>query len=199
MSAESHRWLYTSSDARAAIAPEIPTIGYPFGRSDEYESSCSGSSGVSVEDPRAMHGRTAAFAKADTAGGVQRARPVDSAASSHDRDPVDEPAPVPGSGIPTDLDHAVEPMPQAQAIAQVRQYVFSCASGASQATPGRLSADRFNVGWVVSTPAVGGRRDTPVYYVCDDGELEETSSAVETSGYVKSVEQRFFQRRALFG
>ncbi|MFF7945156.1 hypothetical protein ACFZC5_36280 [Nocardia gamkensis] len=49
------------------------------------------------------------------------------------------------------------------------------------------------------TPAVGGQSTTAIYYVADDGELEETSPAADPSAYLKPVEQRFWQRQALFG
>lgn len=90
-------------------------------------------------------------------------------------------------------------MPQAQALAQVRKHVLSHDSGTDKASPGRLTAERFSVGWIVRTPAGGDQCTTAIYYVADDGELEETSSAAEPSAYTKWVEQRFWQRRVLFG
>lgn len=90
-------------------------------------------------------------------------------------------------------------MPQAQALAQVRKHILTRDSGTDNTCPGRLAAKRFSVGWIVHTPAVGNQSTTSIYYVADDGELEETSPAADPSAYVKSVEQRFWQRQALFG
>ncbi|WP_328387401.1 hypothetical protein [Nocardia sp. NBC_00416] len=52
--------------------------------------------------------------------------------------------------------------------------------------------------WVVYSPAIGRQRTTAIYYVTD-GNLERNLSVADPSAYLKSVEQRFWQRQALFG
>ncbi|MEV6430249.1 hypothetical protein [Nocardia sp. NPDC051463] len=94
----------------------------------------------------------------------------------------------------------IEPMSEAQAIMAVRRYLLSRNSDPSTCAPGRLVAERCSVGWIVGAAALARQRnDERIYYIADDGELEETSSAAERSAYVTSFEQRFRQRRALFG
>ncbi|MFQ6392541.1 hypothetical protein ACLMAJ_03740 [Nocardia sp. KC 131] len=90
-------------------------------------------------------------------------------------------------------------MPESLAIAQVRKHINSHDAGTSKTSSGRSAAERFSVGWMVHTPATGRQRDNEIYFVTDDGELEETSAATDPAAYMKSVEQRFWQRRALFG
>ncbi|MBF6350680.1 hypothetical protein IU448_16895 [Nocardia flavorosea] len=75
---------------------------------------------------------------------------------------------------------------------------MTCDSSMSSASPGRLVAERFSVGWMVYTPAVGGQNTDTVYYVTDDGELEKSSPAAGRSAYLESVEKRFWLRRAMF-
>ncbi|NUP27550.1 MAG: hypothetical protein HOQ44_12825 [Nocardia sp.] len=72
-------------------------------------------------------------------------------------------------------------------------------SGTDRASSGKLVAERFSVGWVVYSPEIGGQRTSAIYYVTDDGDLERASSAADPSAYLIHVEQRFWQRQALFG
>ncbi|MGO4614323.1 hypothetical protein AB4305_08370 [Nocardia sp. 2YAB30] len=216
-------WLYTprvSGDPQVTALGKTPVVAYPFGRSAEPESSSSDNitdvpnarSRVSVEDPRIIHGRIAASAEVDTAGNGEQNEldaasqaDVDSVLDSplsllgHDRVEGANPMEAPTARGDNTAEDSVEPMPEAQAVAKVRKHILGSDSGKDRGSSGRLVAERFSVGWIVYTPAVGRQRNNEIYYVADDGELEETSSAAEPSEYIKSVEQRFWQRRALFG
>ncbi|WP_040835311.1 hypothetical protein [Nocardia brevicatena] len=215
MNKEPRQWLPTSSGEHQVVVPKIPIVFYPFGRSAESESS-SGDSGapatpltghhVSVENPTIMHGRISAFAREDAAEAGQ----TEKGASSVDTDSPSPPfghvhiqgpdsAQSPAVEADNNREGAVEPLSQTLAIALVRKHILGRGTDASKASAGRLVAERFSVGWVVYTPVSGRQRNTETYYVADDGELEETSSIVEPSAYLESVEQRFWQRRALFG
>jgi hypothetical protein len=95
----------------------------------------------------------------------------------------------------------LEPMPEGRAIATVRKHILGEDSDYGRHAVGRLVAERVNVGWVVY-PLAGGHLpdgESPTYYVADDGELEQTSPAVERSDYLEAFERRFRLRRALFG
>ncbi|WP_174189553.1 hypothetical protein [Nocardia barduliensis] len=208
-------WLYTSSrEHQVVVLKKTPVVSYPFGTQPESSSSDSdarhasaATGGVSVEDPRIMHTRPSLSGVVDAAADERNdTQETSAAASSWPSTPLDpghtedtHPAPSAAAATTNNPEFAVEPMPQAQALAQVRKHILTRDSGTDNASLGRLAAERFNVGWIVYTPAGGGRRATAIYYVADDGELEETSCAADPSTYRISVEQRFWQRRALFG
>ncbi len=212
-------WLHTATREHRAVAlQKTPVVFYPFGAQPESslgDSDARGTSApgrVSVEEPRVMHTRPSLSPHVDAAA-EERNDTQDSAArsspwTSRGPGPTEDPHPAPSAATPwnhpeiaiepTPKAHA-EPMPQAQALAQVRKHLLTRDSSTGNASPGRLAAERFTVGWIVYTPVAQGRSTNPIYYVADDGELEESSAAAERSAYLKSVEQRFWQRRALFG
>ncbi|RDI55475.1 hypothetical protein [Nocardia mexicana] len=192
------RWLYTTAGEAEVAVPKSPVVSYPFGQASPTRASAA--SGVSVEDPRAIHGRissspetAAAESEPDeeTVGSIVLTTPWSSRRRA--KKPSPESAPVAG---PEQKLRPLAPMPQVQAIGQVRKHILRGGSG--KAAAGRLVAERFSVGWIVYTPKDGKPRGK-TYYVADDGELEETSSRVESPAYLESVEQRFWQRRAMFG
>ncbi|WP_433715299.1 hypothetical protein ACQP2U_15520 [Nocardia sp. CA-084685] len=201
-------WLYTSGDHQIIDLRKTPVVAYPFGRSSNPESPSSDNdntgspadrSRVSIEDPRVTHGRVRALAEAVTTDSGEK--------NELDAEPgrIEEPNPTEGPtvGVDNSPDDGVEPMLEAQAIAKVRKHLLSRNFDTNAGSPGRLVAERFSVGWIVGwivyISALKRQRIDETYYVTDDGELEQTSPAVEPSTYVKSVEQRFWQRRALSG
>ncbi|WP_040789950.1 hypothetical protein [Nocardia paucivorans] len=141
-----------------------------------------------------MHGRVSPSPRAD----VPVDEPNDTASKPEKRsgelDHVSPPTGAAGEGI----EPALDPIPQALALAQVRKDILAGGSGIDPASSGRLVAERFGVGWIVYPPAIGGQRTATIYYVTDDGELERNSSVSDPSAYLEYVEQRFWQRRALF-
>ncbi|MGW5376019.1 hypothetical protein ACWESM_11295 [Nocardia sp. NPDC003999] len=213
---ESQQWLYTSSgEHQVVVLKKTPVVSYPFGSAQpESSSSDSGATGISaatgratVEDPRVMHTRPSLAAAVDAAAEERNdTRGARAAAADSQSTPVGpgytedlHPAPSAAAATTNNPECAVEPMPQAHALAQVRKHILTRDSGTDSTSPGRLAAERFSVGWMVYTPAIGGRRTNAIYYVADDGELEETSPEADPSTYLESVERRFWQRQALFG
>lgn len=184
-----------------------PVVFYPFGAQTEATSSDSdvsaGPRRVTVEDPRVIHTRPAPPAQVDAAAGEQDeqdAHATDTGSVSvPGRDEHSEPhRTAPTSTAADNPGCTVEPLPQSYALIQVRKHIMTCDSSMSSASPGRLVAERFSVGWMVYTPAVGGQNTDTVYYVTDDGELEKSSPAAGRSVYLESVEKRFWLRRAMF-
>ncbi|GAB2711288.1 hypothetical protein [Nocardia thraciensis] len=188
------RWQYTTAGETQVAVPKNPVVSYPFGRVSPTQAAAAK---VSVEDPRVIHGRISSSPEAAATAGA----PSEPAAESADlttpwssRRRVRDPSPEPAAG--PDRERPLEPVPQAQAIGQVRKHLLHGASG--KAAAGRLVAERFSVGWIVYTPEDGKPRGK-TYYVADDGELEETATSADSPTYLESVEQRYWQRRAMFG
>ncbi|WP_406235337.1 hypothetical protein [Nocardia sp. NBC_01009] len=213
MQHEPQHSLYTTArDHQVVVLHKTPIVAYPFGR-PEPEASASDSAATdeapaknraSVEDPRVTHGRIgvpAPVAAIDSREQNERDAPADTDSISallRDGDKANS-TQAPASEAEHDPNLAVEPIPESLALAHVRKHINSHDAGTSKASSGRLAAERFSVGWMVYTPAIGRQRDNEIYYVTDDGELEETSAATDPATYMKSVKQRFRQRRALFG
>ncbi|WP_280384032.1 hypothetical protein [Nocardia wallacei] len=188
-------WLYTTPGEQQVAVPKSPVVSFPFGRVARPGSSPA--TPVSVDDPRAIHGRISSSAQTDAADEEETeeataSTPWSSLRQWRARNSTPEP-----SGAGTERKRTVAPMPQAQAVAQVRKHILGRDSG--RAAAGNLVTERFSVGWKLTTPEDGGGRDKRTYYVADDGELEETSFATDASSYLRSVEQRFWQRQAMFG
>lgn len=193
-------WLSTSREHHVVVLQKTPIVSYPFGKREQPESDAG--SGVSTEDPRVVHGRVSPSPQMDNP--VDEPNDKDASApgrrsSEHghtgELDHVSPPTAVAGN----DAERAPEPIPQALALAQVRKDIHVGDSGIGPASSGKLVAERFSVGWIVYSPAIGRQRTTAIYYVTDDGNLERNSSVADPSAYLKDVEQRFWQRRALFG
>ncbi|AVH24942.1 hypothetical protein [Nocardia cyriacigeorgica] len=89
-----------------------------------------------------------------------------------------------------------EPMPQEQALARVRAHLSDTGADTTGYPPHQLVAERISVGWMVYVPvapediAVG----RAIFYLADDGVLEQASSSVAPSAYIAEFEQRFQQR-----
>ncbi|MFE7798940.1 hypothetical protein [Nocardia sp. NPDC057440] len=227
MSERPQNWLSmpsVSRDQHSVALHRTPIVGYGFGRSGGIESSADTNDPTArnrawVDDPRVIHGRVSPHPAVDADGSgeqdgrnaapsAHQHRAADSLVSSpggnghgHERVPAVtpwSPQPVVVAEI-TPVDD-IEAMPEAQAIANVRRYMLSRNSDPSKCAPGTLVAERLSVGWIVRAAAIGRQRDGErIYCIADDGELEETSSSAEPSAYIKSFEQRFRQRRAMFG
>ncbi|MBF6416602.1 hypothetical protein IU441_25930 [Nocardia cyriacigeorgica] len=89
-----------------------------------------------------------------------------------------------------------EPMPREQALARVRAHLADTGADTTGYPPHQLVAERISVGWMVYVPvapediAVG----RTIFYLADDGVLEQSSSSVAPSVYIAEFEQRFQQR-----
>ncbi|WP_245662839.1 hypothetical protein [Nocardia vermiculata] len=89
------------------------------------------------------------------------------------------------------------PLPEPEALARVRGYLSEREAEFGGYPPDRLHADRISVGWMVYMPteadevAIG----RTVFYVADDGVLEQSSSSIAPSLYLAGFEQRFRERR----
>ncbi|WP_223885278.1 hypothetical protein [Nocardia colli] len=89
-----------------------------------------------------------------------------------------------------------EPMPQEDAIARVRQFILNSGMDTSRYPMDGLRADRISIGWMVYVPTAPGEIaiGRALFYIADDGVLEQSSSSVAPSLYIAEFEQRF-QRR----
>ncbi|WP_330252260.1 hypothetical protein OG874_40270 [Nocardia sp. NBC_00565] len=89
-----------------------------------------------------------------------------------------------------------EPISQETAIAQVRQFILDQDMDTTGYPLENLRADRISVGWMVYVPTAPGEISIgrAIFYVADDGVLEQSSSSVAPSVYAVEFEQRFQQR-----
>ncbi|MEV0293214.1 hypothetical protein [Nocardia sp. NPDC050710] len=89
-----------------------------------------------------------------------------------------------------------EPMSQDDAIARVRQFILDQGMDTSGYPLENLRADRISIGWMVFVPTQPGEISIgrAIFYIADDGVLEQSSSSVAPSIYIADFEQRF-QRR----
>ncbi|MEV4236753.1 hypothetical protein ACIBJI_18000 [Nocardia sp. NPDC050408] len=89
-----------------------------------------------------------------------------------------------------------EPISREAAIAQVRQFILDQNMDTTGYPLENLRADRISVGWMVYVPTEPGEISIgrAIFYVADDGVLEESSSSVAPSVYAAEFEQRFQQR-----
>ncbi|WP_406236306.1 hypothetical protein [Nocardia sp. NBC_01009] len=89
-----------------------------------------------------------------------------------------------------------EPMPQEDAIAQVRQFILDQGMDTTGYPLQDLRADRINVGWMVYVPTRPGEISIgrAIFYIADDGVLEQSSSSVAPTVYITEFERRFQQR-----
>jgi hypothetical protein len=88
------------------------------------------------------------------------------------------------------------PVPADEAIAQVREYILEQGMNTTGYPLEQLRADRISVGWMVYVPTTPGEISIgrAIFYVADDGVLEQSSSSVAPSVFVAEFEQRFRQR-----
>lgn len=89
-----------------------------------------------------------------------------------------------------------EPMAADEAISRVRQYIQDRGMDTSGYPLDELRADRISVGWMVYVPTEPGEISIgrALFYIADDGVLEQSSSSVAPSVYIAEFEQRFQQR-----
>ncbi|WP_280420123.1 hypothetical protein [Nocardia carnea] len=200
MSEGQPHWLSTSQDHQVIDLPKAPVISYPFGKQEQPEYDAG--TGVSTEDPRVIHGRISPSPRmnipVDEPDGRDASVPEKRSSGRGHTGGLDHVSP-PIAAIGNDAERTLEPIPQALALAQVRKDILAGDSAIAPASSGKLVAERFSVGWVVYSPAIGEQSTTTIYYVTDDGDLERSSSVSDPSAYLESVEQRFCQRQALLG
>lgn len=96
------------------------------------------------------------------------------------------------------LTNAMPPqeLPKEQAILRVRQYIEAHGWDTSGYPLSELVADRFSVGWMVFVPVPRGEMaiGRAIFYVDDDGVLEQSSSSTAPSVFIAGFEQRFRKR-----
>ncbi|MFE3442571.1 hypothetical protein ACFXNW_06035 [Nocardia sp. NPDC059180] len=89
-----------------------------------------------------------------------------------------------------------EPMPQEQAIARVSGHIVGAGLDAAGYPPQDLVAERISGGWMVYVPAPDGELaiGRTIFYLADDGVLEQSTSSTAPTRYIAEFEQRFQQR-----
>ncbi|MEV0356842.1 hypothetical protein AB0H71_12340 [Nocardia sp. NPDC050697] len=94
-----------------------------------------------------------------------------------------------------------EPMPRAGAISAVRRHIGEQGIDTTGYPLDELRADRLGVGWMVYVPTRPGEIAVgrAIFYVADDGVLEQSSSSVPPSTYLAEFEQRFQRRHGGVG
>lgn len=94
-----------------------------------------------------------------------------------------------------------DPMPQEDAVAKVRRFVVERGMDAAGYPVDELRADRISVGWMVYAPTRPGEMAVgrAIFYIADDGVLEQSSSSVAPSVFVTEFERRFQQRHGAVG
>lgn len=192
--------LSAQHEHQIIVLQKTPIVSYPFGKQEQPESDAG--SGVRTEDPRIIHGRISPSPPrnipVDEPNDRDAPAPEKRSAGHEYTGELDHVSP-PIAATGNDAEHTPEPIQQALALAQVRKDILTSDSSIGSVSPGKLVAERFSVGWVVYSPAIGGQRTAAIYYVTDDGDLERDPSGADPSAYAHNVEQRFRQRRALFG
>ncbi|MBF6211561.1 hypothetical protein IU433_19150 [Nocardia puris] len=89
-----------------------------------------------------------------------------------------------------------EPMPEDDAIEYVRRFAADAELDTSGYPLEQLRAERISVGWMVYVPTEPGEIaiGRAIFYVADDGVLEQSSSSVAPSRYIAEFEERFRRR-----
>lgn len=89
-----------------------------------------------------------------------------------------------------------DPMPQQDAITRVREHILDRGMDTTGYPLEDLRADRISVGWMVYAPTKPGEISIgrAIFYIADDGVLEQSSSSVAPSVFAAEFEQRFQQR-----
>ncbi|MFE3188744.1 hypothetical protein ACFXHA_07015 [Nocardia sp. NPDC059240] len=91
-----------------------------------------------------------------------------------------------------------DPLPEFEALEAVRHHVRSAGVDSLAYPLDRLRGERLSVGWMVYVPTEPEEVviDRALYYVADDGVVEQTTSSMPASVYVPGLEQRFRQRHS---
>ncbi|MBH0777600.1 hypothetical protein IT779_15080 [Nocardia sp. NEAU-351] len=86
-----------------------------------------------------------------------------------------------------------EPMPRDEAIALVREFVVRKDLDTTGYPLDNLRAERIGVGWMVHVPTAPGEiaLGRAIFYIADDGVLEQSSSSVAPSAFAAEFERRF--------
>ncbi|MBO0854556.1 MAG: hypothetical protein J2P18_12395 [Nocardia sp.] len=88
------------------------------------------------------------------------------------------------------------PLPRAEAIERVRTHILEQDIDAGEYPLEQLRADRISVGWLVYVPTEPDEISIgrALFYVADDGVLEQSSSSIAPSRYLAGFEQRYRER-----
>ncbi|MEV0252257.1 hypothetical protein AB0H76_37115 [Nocardia sp. NPDC050712] len=89
-----------------------------------------------------------------------------------------------------------EPMVPEEAIFRVRQFALGRNLDTGDYPLENLTAERISVGWMVFVPTAPGEIaiGRMIFYVADDGVLEQSSSSVAPSVFITEFERRYQQR-----
>jgi hypothetical protein len=84
-----------------------------------------------------------------------------------------------------------------RAIAQVREHIVNLGIDTTNYPLDELVAERLNVGWMVFVPVPDGEIaiGRAIFYIADDGVIEQSSSSTAPSAYAAGFEQRFHRRQ----
>ncbi|MFF0491339.1 hypothetical protein ACFYTQ_20135 [Nocardia sp. NPDC004068] len=90
-----------------------------------------------------------------------------------------------------------EPISEERAISRVREHIRGLDIDTSRYPVDELVAERLSVGWMVFVPTAPGEIaiGRAIFYIADDGVIEQSSSSVAPSIYAEGFEQRFHQRQ----
>ena len=94
-----------------------------------------------------------------------------------------------------------EPMPREDALVKVRRFITERGLDGEGYPVSDLRADRIDVGWMVCAPTHPDEIAIAraIFYIADDGVLEQSSSSVAPSVFVIEFERRFQQRHGAVG
>lgn len=94
-----------------------------------------------------------------------------------------------------------EELPEDQAITLVRKYILDLGVDTTGYPLDQLVAERLEVGWMVFVPTEPGEIaiGRAIFYIADDGVIEQSSSSMPPSAYSTGFEQRFQQRQTRAG
>ncbi|MFE3444336.1 hypothetical protein ACFXNW_15000 [Nocardia sp. NPDC059180] len=89
-----------------------------------------------------------------------------------------------------------EELPEEVAIGRVRDYIVTRGLDTTGYPLSELTAHRINVGWMVYVPVPDGEISIgrALFYIADDGVLEQSSSSIAPGEYIVGFEQRFSDR-----
>ncbi|MEV6273930.1 hypothetical protein [Nocardia sp. NPDC051832] len=92
-----------------------------------------------------------------------------------------------------------EPITEQTAIDQVRRYITERELDTTGYPLDQLRADRFSCGYMVYVPTSPGEIaiGRALFYIADDGVLEQSSSSIAPSRYIEEFEKRFQERNGL--
>ncbi|MFI6044586.1 hypothetical protein ACIA8C_23365 [Nocardia sp. NPDC051321] len=94
-----------------------------------------------------------------------------------------------------------EELPHDQAITLVREFILELGVDTTGYPLDQLVAERLDVGWMVFVPTEPGEIaiGRAIFYIADDGVIEQSSSSMPPSTYTEGFEQRFQERQTRAG